>query len=328
MIDAAIVGLGWWGRVHVDSIQGKSERLRYIRAVTKEPELVRDLAAEHDLPLTTEYEDVLRDPAVQAVVLVTPHSLHTDQIVAATEMGKHVFCEKPFALRRTDAERAIRACNDAGVVLGVGQNRRFWPAIVEIGRMIKAGELGTIMHVEGNYSHDILADIPAGSWRVAAEETPAGGMTGMGVHLTDAYLHLVGPVDSVHAFCVDRVLGRPSGDTVSVLLKFENGATGYIGTTLKTAFLWHLRVLGSEGWAETYDENEVTLCKRGGSPEKRSLTPVDSVLTEIEAFADAIEGRAPFPIPQAQIVQNVSVLEAVFEAVATGETVKVQSTSL
>ena len=326
MIDAAIVGLGWWGRVHVETIQGKSDRIRYIRGVTKEPELAHDLEAEYDLPLTMEYEDVIRDPAVQAVVLATPHSLHTSQIVAATEMGKHVFCEKPFALRRADAERSIRACNDAGVSLGIGQNRRFWPAIVEIGRMIKAGELGTIMHVEGNYSHDILADVPAESWRNSADETPAGGMTGMGIHLTDAYLHLVGPVDNVYALCVDRVLGRASGDTISVLLKFENGATGYIGTTLKTAFLWHLRVLGSKGWVESYAEDEITVCKLGGTPEKRSFRKVDSVLTEMEAFVDAIEGVAPYPVPQEHILQNVSVLEAVFEAAETGQTVKVKST--
>ena len=326
MIDAAIVGLGWWGRVHVQSIQGKSDRIRYIRGVTKELELVRDLEADYGLPLTIEYEDVIRDPAVQAVVLATPHSLHTNQIVAATEMGKHVFCEKPFALKRSDAERSIRACNDAGVALGIGQNRRFWPAIVEIGRMIRDGELGTLMHVEGNYSHDILADVPADSWRSSAAETPAGGMTGMGIHLTDAYLHLVGPVESVHALCVDRVLGRASGDTISVLLKFESGATGYIATTLKTAFLWHLRVLGSEGWVESYVEDEITFCKLGGTPEKHSFPKVDSVLTEMEAFADAVEGIAPYPVPQDQILQNVSVLEAVFEAAESGETVQVKST--
>ena len=310
----------------MQSIQGESDRIRYIRGVTKELELVRDLEADYDLPLTTEYEDVIRDPAVQAVVLATPHSLHTSQIVAATEMGKHVFCEKPFALKRSDAERSIRACNDAGVALGIGQNRRFWPAIVEIGRMIRDGELGTIMHVEGNYSHDILADVPADSWRSSAAETPAGGMTGMGIHLTDAYLHLVGPVESVHALCVDRVLGRASGDTISVLLKFESGATGYIATTLKTAFLWHLRVLGSEGWVESYAEDEITFCKLGGTPEKHSFPKVDSVLTEMEAFADAVEGIAPYPVPQDQILQNVSVLEAVFEAAESGETVQVKST--
>lgn len=326
MIDAAIVGLGWWGRVHVQSIQGKSDRIRYIRGVTKELELVRDLEADYGLPLTIEYEDVIRDPAVQAVVLATPHSLHTSQIMAATEMGKHVFCEKPFALKRSDAEQSIRACNDAGVALGIGQNRRFWPAIVEIGRMIRDGELGTIMHVEGNYSHDILADVPADSWRSSAAETPAGGMTGMGIHLTDAYLHLVGPVESVHALCVDRVLGRASGDTISVLLKFESGATGYIATTLKTAFLWHLRVLGSEGWVESYAEDEITFCKLGGTPEKHSFPKVDSVLTEMEAFADAVEGIAPYPVPQDQILQNVSVLEAVFEAAESGETVQVKLT--
>ena len=67
-----------------------------------------------------------------------------------------MFCEEPFAL---DAARAVQACRDAGIVLGVGHDWRFRPALVEMKRMIDAGELGTIMQVEANYSHDLLADV-------------------------------------------------------------------------------------------------------------------------------------------------------------------------
>ena len=324
MIDAAIVGLGWWGRVHVKSVQGISKRIRYLRGVTKEPDDVRDLVADYDLNLTTEYADVIADPEIRAVVLATPHSLHTGQILAAADAGKHVFCEKPFALYRADAVLAVEACRNAGVALGIGQNRRFWPAIREIKRMIDSGELGTVMHVEGNYSHDILADMPEGTWRTDPDETPVAGMTGMGIHLTDAFINFIGPISEVRAECVDRVLGRKSGDTASILLGFQNGATGYLATTLKTAFLWHIRVLGSEGWVDSYDENELTICMRGGKPEKRSFDAVDSVLLEMEAFADAVEGVAPYPVPPDQIIHNVAVLEAVSRAAKTGETVKLE----
>ena len=322
MIDAAIVGLGWWGRVHVDSVQGKSNRLRYLRGVTKELDEARGLAEKHGLTLGSEYRDVIDDPAIQAVVLATPHSLHTEQIAMAAA-GKHVFCEKPFALRRAEAEAAVAVCRDAGVALGVGQNRRFWPAIAEIKRMIDDGELGTVMQVEGNYSHDILANVPPEGWRPDADETPAGGMTGMGIHLTDAYINFIGPVSEVRALCVDRTLGRRSGDTVSVLLKFANGATGTLGTTLETAFIWHIRVLGSKGWAESYDENTLTVKMRGGELETRALTPVDSVMAEMEAFADTVEGEAPYPVPPEHIIHNVAVLEAIFEAARTERTVRV-----
>ena len=85
-------------------------------------------------------------------------------------------------------------------------------------------------------------------------------------------------------------------------------------------------MLGSEDWGESYAEDEITFCKLGGTPEKHSFPKVDSVLTEMEAFADAVEGIAPYPVPQDQILQNVSVLEAVFEAAESGETEQVKST--
>lgn len=322
MINAAIVGLGWWGKVHVESIQGKSERIRYVRGVTKEPEDVAEWAKGFDLPLTTEYDDVVADPNIDAVVLATPHSLHTGQIAAAAAAGKQIFCEKPFALNKAEAEASIAACRDAGVALGLGQNRRFWPSLAEIRRMVTSGELGTVMQVDGTYSHDILADVPPGTWRTRPDETPAGGMTGMGIHITDAFISMVGPIAEVTVRCTNRTLNRESGDTVAALFTFENGALGYLGTTLETAFIWHYRVFGSNGWAETRGENDITVCMRGGQPETRMLEPVDSVLAEMEAFCDAVENRAPYPIPQADMVHNVAVLEAVFESAKTGEPVK------
>ena len=98
MIDAAIIGLGRWGKGIVQSTQGKSARLRFIRGVSKEPDDVRDFAATHGFALSTEFADAVADPRVQAVVLATPHSLHVDQIAAVAAAGKPVWCEKPLAL--------------------------------------------------------------------------------------------------------------------------------------------------------------------------------------------------------------------------------------
>ena len=83
MIDAAIVGLGRWGKNMVNAVQGKSERLRFVRGVVRHPEAVRDFAAQHGFELSVDLDSVLADPNVQAVVFATPHSLHTQQIIAA-----------------------------------------------------------------------------------------------------------------------------------------------------------------------------------------------------------------------------------------------------
>jgi predicted dehydrogenase len=319
MIDAAIIGLGWWGRRHVTSVQGKSPGLRYVLGVTQEPDEIEAFAAEHGLPIATDYEAALTDPAVRAVILATPHSLHPAQIEAAAAAGKHVFCEKPLALDAGDAARAAASCRDAGVVLGVGHDWRYRPAMVEIKRMIVTGELGTVMQVEANYSHDVLADVPPDAWRADAAEAPVGGMTGMGVHMTDAYIGLLGKVREVHARLSDRVLGRPSGDTVAVSLEFANGALGYFGTTMVTAYLWHIRVLGSNGYVEARSENELTIHWRGREPETRVLDTVDAVRAGIEAFARSVETGEAYPIPEDQIVHNVAVLQAIFASATTGQ---------
>ena len=87
MIDAAVIGLGRWGKNIVEAIQGKSRRLRIIRGVSKEPELVRDFAAAKGFELSTEFEAAVADPRVRAVFLATPHSLHVGQISAVAAAG-------------------------------------------------------------------------------------------------------------------------------------------------------------------------------------------------------------------------------------------------
>src|ERR1700722_999682 len=106
MINAGIVGLGWWGKNLVEAVQGKSDRLRFVRGACRNHEPVARFAERHGLALASSLDELLADDRVGAVVLATPHSLHADQIVAAAAAGKPVMCEKPLALTRADAARA------------------------------------------------------------------------------------------------------------------------------------------------------------------------------------------------------------------------------
>src|SRR6266850_4278631 len=166
MLNAAMIGLGWWGKELVRAARG-STLMRFSRGVTLEPDTVRDFAREMNIGIGTSYEDVLADKSIDAVVLATPHTRHRAQVEAAAGAGKHVFCEKPFALTVADARAAIAACRKAGVALGVGHNRRLWPSIMKLKEVVGGQEFGTIMFAEGNYSHDILANTPLDNWRSA-----------------------------------------------------------------------------------------------------------------------------------------------------------------
>jgi predicted dehydrogenase len=313
MLNTAIVGLGWWGKELVKAVEG-SAYLRFTRGVTLEPQCVRDFATENNILIGTSYEDVLADRAIDAVVLATPHSQHRSQVEAAARAGKHVFCEKPLAMTGFDAEAAVAACRRAGVALGVGHNRRLWPSIKALRELSTSGTLGTIMHAEGNYSHDWLAACPAGHWRTAPKETRAGGMSGMGIHLLDCFSYIIGPVQQISALSSERTLSLPAGDTTAALIKFVSGATATLATTLKTPYIWRLAVYGSEGWAESTSETRLTICRSGGGPETIDMAPVNHIRENLESFALAALGNDQFHIADRDIIYTVAALNAVFDS--------------
>ena len=325
MLNAAIVGLGWWGKTLVEAAKD-SPLLRFTRAVTLEPETAKDFAARHGLSIGTSYEDLLADRTIDAVVLATPHTRHRCQVEAAAAAGKHVFCEKPITLSRADALAAIGACRRAGVALGVGHNRRLWPSIRAIRELCNKGTFGTVMHVEGNYSHDWLAAHPASHWRSAPEEARAGGMTGMGIHLLDCFSYLVGPMHRISALSMRRTLPLSTGDTTASIIEFGGGATGTIATTLKTPYIWRLAIYGSEAWAESTSETQLKVCQASREPEKIELQPTNHICENLESFASAALGMGHFHIADQDIVHTVAALEAVFlSAAEQGSWIEVSS---
>ena len=315
MLNTAIVGLGWWGKRLVEAARDFDAPIRFVRGVTLEPDTVRDFTAEHKIALGTSFDEVLADPQVQAVILATPHSKHRAQVEAAAAANKHIYCEKPFALSKADAVAMLAACRRAGIVIGVGHHFRLMPSMRVLADLMQAGAFGTIMHVEGNYSHDWLAETPADSWRSAAAETRAGSMTSMGIHVLDCFRDLVGPIKRIGALSKARTLKLPSGDTTAALIEFENGATGTLATTLKTPFVWRLAIYGDRCHAESVSETRAIVLRAGKEPEIIDR-PADFHLgRNLDYFAKAAMGQGTFPISPAGILQTVAALEAVFRSV-------------
>ena len=318
MINTAIVGLGWWGKNLVKAARDFGAPLNFTRAVSLEPDTVRDFAAEHRLALGTSLEDVLADRAIQAVVLATPHSKHRAQVEAAARAGKHIYCEKPFALAKADAAAMLEAVKRAGVVIAVGHHFRLMPSMRVLAELKASGALGTIMHAEGNYSHDWLADYPVDGWRMAAAESRAGGMTGMGIHVLDSFRDLVGPMKRVAALSKARVLQVPAGDTTAALVEFENGATGTLATTLKTPFVWRIALYGENCWVESVSETRAIVRHAGKEPEVIDKPADNHLGRNLDYFAKAAMGQGAFPISADGILQTAAALEAVFKSADAG----------
>ncbi len=330
MIRAAIIGLGWWGRHMVSAIKD-SDKLEIVRLADIFPDLHRDFAAELGIPLLDEYQKVLDDPEVDAVILCTPHSLHEDQVHAAIEHGKQIYCEKPLSLTKAGAERMVAATRKAGLVMGIGHERRFESTMEEITRLVTSGEIGTHMHAEANFSHDIFLNLDAGNWRGSQKEAPAAGMTGMGVHLTDLMISMLGPVEAVVAQTARRVLELPTGDIVTVQLRFQSGATGFIGAISATPYYGRFTVFGDQMWVEARDDSHpqhggkthLITCGKDGVQHSQTFDPKDPVIANLEEWADAVTKGTEYRFTDDQRIANVAVLEAIAKSVDSGTWVAV-----
>jgi predicted dehydrogenase len=326
MIRAAIVGLGRWGQNLVNSVQDKSDRIRFVAGATRTTQRAQGFADRQGLVLYDSYEKVLADAAVDAIVLATPHTLHAEQIIAAAGAGKHVFTEKPFALTRESAEAAVRACAERKLTLAVGFNWRFQPALQEIKKMLQDGRLGKLLHIEGNFCGPSVYRFGSDHWRQSREEGPAGGMTGRGVHVVDAMLYLAGPIESVTAQSYRLVQDFGIDDTTSMLFRFGCGASGYLGTVIATAETWRMQVFGSRGWAEVGDVEHLSTWQmkvcfvdpanlyQHQKPQILSFPEISTERAELEHFADAATAGRAVALAGGDEVHGVAVLEAILRS--------------
>lgn len=316
MLRCAIIGVGRWGQRLVDSCQDdgrpQSDKIRFTHAVARSPEKHASYCAAQQLQLHADYQAVLDDDAVDAVVLATPHSQHFAQISAAADAGKHVFVEKPLTMRHDHAVLAADNASVAGIVLAVGYNRRFLPAMQDLKAMIDTGALGTITHMEGNFSGPFGLHYDKTMWRASAEESPAGGMTAMGIHIVDAFISLGGPIAAVRAQSLGHMLDVEMDDTTSVMLAFENGVSGMLSTLCATARQFRLQVFGTLGWAQLRDHHVFDTCALEEKQAKtKHYAEVDIELAELGAFADACQNRDAFPVTIEEAVHGIAVQDAI-----------------
>jgi predicted dehydrogenase len=323
MLRAAICGAGHWGTRLIESVQGRSGKIRFVAAVTRAPAAREPLGERFGLALTARYADVLADPAIDAVVLATPHSRHAAEIAAAAQAGKHLFVEKPFTLTRASAERAIEACRTAGVTLQVGFNRRYAPAYADMKRRIAAGEIGALRHIEGNFSGPPSYQIEPDNWRSNRIESPGGAMTARGCHILDGMVHIAGLATEVAAISERQQLDIDVDDTTSCLLRFAGGATGTLTTLHAATRFYRLHAFGSKGALELRGDTELDVFDLDGNVRRLGFEAIDKEHAELEAFADAVAGKMKFVIAPEEIVNVVAGTEAVAASARSGKTVTI-----
>lgn len=323
MLRAAVVGLGWWGK-QITMCLKDSQHICVTHGVDVAPATVGEFAREHGLKLTASFDEVLADRAVEAVIVATPHSQHEAQVLKAAAAGKQAFCEKPLALTAAGAQRILAACDEAGIVLGIGHERRFEPALEHVLRMIACGQLGQILHLEANVSHNLFASLDGSNWRVSVADAPAGAMTALGIHVTDLFISFVGrpkAVQSKTAKVLQTVVGI---DHVSVQIDFMCGTTASLTCLSSTPFHGRLAVYGTRGWIEVRENGnvdkgeptDVVVADAEGRRTTATYAATNTVLANFESWAQAVQGHGTYRFTREQLLDNVRVLEAIVSSAA------------
>jgi predicted dehydrogenase len=324
MIKAAIIGLGWWGQTILRNIADSSV-IKPVLAV--DPlDSARDAASKFGVATASRFENALAHPDVEAVILCTPQDRHAGQIAAAAESGRHVFCEKPLCTTAADAETAIAAIRKAGVQLGIGHERRFEPAVIDMRQRFAAGEFGNALMLEGNFNQDLFLKLPPDNWRLSNSVNPVGPLSATGIHMVDLSIALLGRPVSVWARLATLGSEFGNGDTLSITLGFESGATALLGAVLATPFMGRLALLGSKGWMEIRDRShpqnstgwDVTRVLRDEAPVTTFYPPHAAVRANLEAFGRAAQGEAPYPVTLDEMLNNVRSFEAIQRSVRSG----------
>jgi predicted dehydrogenase len=187
--------------------------------------------------------------------------------------------------------------------------------------IVASGELGTLLHVEGHNSNENSQSITAG-WRLSEAESPGGGLTGAGLHVLDAFVSMLGPVRQISAQLHSRTPGPPPLDTAMLMMDFVNGVTGTLSTIRATPFFWRVHVFGTRGSAEVLDETTLIRRVSGSKPMRHTLPAINVLRAELDAFAGAVEGRKPYPVPEADVLATLAAFEAALASMKSGQPVR------
>ncbi len=334
MVRAAIIGLGRWGRALVTSVDDRSDDIRFVAGYTRTRATAEDFCAGKGVRLVDDFDAILSDPDIDAVVLATPHSQHEAQIKRAAAAGKHILVEKPITLDYAGAKSAAAAAQKADVILAVGFCRRFHPAIRDVRQRLRDGRLGKIVAMVGQHTTSTQSFLAADNWRSDPDEAPAGAMTAVGMHMLDHMIEFAGRVRAVH--CLTALHGDGVGDdTTTLLMRFDGGVTGTIFCSVATATNFSFTTYGSRGLAEV----------RGASLQQARFVPVsqqaptglvtappdevtdypgfDMLKAELVEFARCIRDRRPYPVAIDEVLHGMAVFDAAVQSAKTGSIVEV-----
>jgi predicted dehydrogenase len=284
-IGVGMLGYAFMGKAHslaFQNVRGAAWppplQPRLVTIAGRNEEAVADAADRYGYERwTTDWRDVVADPAVGLFDNGGPNSLHAEPTIAAAEAGKHVLCEKPLGRTADEAYTIWERVAATGVKHLCGFNYRFVPAVRLAREIIEAGDLGEIRHFRGRYLQDWAEDPSLDTWRFSAEDAGSGAIGDLATHVIDLSRFLVGDIAALSAVVKTFVPGRQVDDAIESVVEFENGAVGTIESTRlalgrRNAFQWEINGSKASLWFDMERMNELQVFRADGDRARGAKT--------------------------------------------------------
>src|SRR5712691_2539299 len=324
-VRVACIGMGWWSDVLADAIQ-RSKKLKIIACYTRSEDKRKAFAAKYGCVAAPNYQVVLQDRSVEAIINTTPNSAHLETTTAAALAGKHTFLDKPIANTVSEGRVITEFCRKAGVVLALGYQRRRESHFRWIRGRIDAGEFGKLVNAEANISRDRLGKIDLNSWRYTAAGMPGGVMLQIGIHYADVLEYLLGPVKAVNGRFAQLVLPGDNPDVASMVLEHESGALSTLNASYASASEYYLMNIYGKEASAYYDMHQGLRFLRRGSKTSESIPcqENDPIVEELEEFAAAARGDAEPEMDGGRSTASLAVILAGIRSAKEGRRVEVK----
>ena len=327
-VNYAVLGVGGFGIAHCMAIND-NECANLVMVCDNVAEIAEKAGRDYSVKYTTDFDEVINSPEVDAICIVIPDPLHKEYVVKALKAGKHVLCEKPMALKYEECKEMVKVADESEKFLMVGQVCRFTPSFIKAKEIVESGEIGELFFIESEYAHD-YAHVQT-PWRYDPKH-PRHGMIGGGCHAVDLMRWIAGDPVEVFGYSNKKVMKDcPTDDTIVAVMQFPNDIIGkvFCSTGVKRSGTLRTVIYGTKGtiivdngskhitlYREEIEGNKVGYGVECERMELKIPVAVNShnIKDEIKQFSECILTNTEPAVSGREGAKTVSICESIVKA--------------
>jgi predicted dehydrogenase len=326
MVRFGIVGFGLHAVRRLMPGFALSKKCRVTALWRREISAAKQSAAQYKIPLAFDSVEALcQSPDVDAVFVTTPNSLHLSDVLAAVAAGKPALCEKPFAMNSAECRKMVEAARAQRVLLGVAHVFRLEESTHHIRQLLADGAIGRPVFARSEFSFNAGPSHPR-KWLYQASIAGSGPIFDIGVHCIDSLRFILqDEIVSVSATARRDDLSGDVESAAALTLEFSRGTLASVLVSFRADYRTPLEFIGSAGVVRANDgltvdhPVEIQLLRNGAIASSRTVSNSLAYALQVDAFADAIQGKSAFPASGEDGWQNQEILDAALRSIKSGK---------